>query len=185
MRIVCRRSRVRNPVASFLNPELERYELVCTGVHVRSGTSRYVVVCAGMYCYVPACQSHILVCTSTHNHLLVWESMYWYVLVCASMYLHVLVYTSIYSDFQFTNSVFPRYSIHDGTSKYMEVHGSTGKSCIPGLWWHIKVHSYTKPCTLKYLYLLWCTTIIQVYRTFWYCHVLPCTLMYRHVSSNG
>ena len=36
-----------------------------------------------------------------------------------------------------------------------------------------------------YLYLPWCTVIIQVYRTFGYCHVLPCTLMYRDVSSNG
>ena len=138
-----------------------------------------------MYCYIPTCENHILVCTSTHNHLFVCDSMYWYVLVCASMYQHVLVYTSIYSDFQFTNSVFPRYSIHDDTSKYMEVHGSTQKSCIPGLWRYIKAQGSTRPCTLMYLYLPSCTVIIQVYRTFGYCHVLLCTLMYRDVSSNG
>ena len=111
--------------------------------------------------------------------------MYWYVLVCASMYQHVLVYTSIYSDFQFTNSVFPRYSIHDDTSKYMEVHGSTEKSCIPGLWRYIKVLGSTKPCTLMYLDLPSCTVFIQVYRTFWYCHVLPCTSMYRVTGKVG
>ncbi len=43
MRIVCRRSRVRTPFASFLNPDQERYELVYTG----------------MYWYVPVCISMI------------------------------------------------------------------------------------------------------------------------------
>ena len=34
MRIVCRRSWVQNPFASFLNPEQERYVLVCTGMYM-------------------------------------------------------------------------------------------------------------------------------------------------------
>ena len=164
-------------------------------VHARLGTSRYVQVCEGMYWHRPTCQSHIQVCTSTHNHLLVWDSMYWYVLVCTcmywyvlvcpGMYWYVLVCTSIYPDFQFTNSVFPRYSIHEDTSKYMEVHDSTGKSCIPGLWLYFKVGRGTSRYKALYCQVPWCTAIIQVYRTFRYCHVLPCTLMYLHVSSNG
>ena len=153
--------------------------LVWTGmywyVHARLGTSRYVQVCAGMYWHRPTCQSHIQVCTSTHNHLLVWDSMYWYVLVCTSMYQHLLWFPI----HQFRPS-----PLLD-TWRYMEVHGSTRKSCIPDLRRYIKVHGSTKPCTLMYLDLPWSTAIIQVYRTFLYCHVLPCTSMYRVTGKDG
>jgi hypothetical protein len=118
MRTVCRRSWVQNPFASFLNPDQERYELVCFG----------------MYWYVPVSFSmnwYELVCTDIYLLVTVYSSMYkythspvsmrQYVLVCTGTYQYILVYTSIYSDFQFTNSVLPRYSIHGGTWKYMAV----------------------------------------------------------------
>jgi hypothetical protein len=101
--------------------------------------------------------------------------MYWYIPVHTRIYQHLLWFPI----HQFRPS-----PLLD-TWRYMEVHGSTGKSCIPGLWRYFKVHGSTKPCTLMYLDLPWSTAIIQVYRTFRYCHVLPCTLMYLHVSSNG
>jgi hypothetical protein len=118
MRIVCRRSWVQNLFASFLNPDQERYELVCFGM------CWYVPVCFSMNWYE-------LVCTDIYLLVTVYSSMYkythspvsmrQYVLVCTGMYWYVLVCTSIYSDFQFTNSILPRYSIHGGTWKYMAV----------------------------------------------------------------
>ncbi len=64
MRIVCRRSRVRNPFAFILNPD----------------QNRYVRVCTGMYWYVP-------VSTSTNQYVRVHAGMYWYELVCTGIYL--------------------------------------------------------------------------------------------------
>ena len=164
-------------------------------VHARLGTSRYVQVCAGMYWHRPTCQSHIQVCTSTHNHLLVWDSMYWYVLVCTSMYWYVLVCPGMYWYVLVCTSMYQHllwFPIHQfrpspllDTWRYMEVHGSTRKSCVPEWRRYIKVHGSTKPCTLMYLDLPWCTAFIQVYRTFWYCHVLPCTSMYRVTGKDG
>ncbi len=62
MQIVCRRSRVQNLFASFLNPDQNRY--------VRTGMNWYVPVCTSMYQYVR-----------------VHAGMYWYELVCTGIYL--------------------------------------------------------------------------------------------------
>ncbi len=78
MQIVCRRSQVWNPFASFLNPYQKRYELVWTGI----------------YWYV-------LVCTSMYQYEQVHAGMYWYVLVCTDIYLPVTVCTGMY---QYTQS---------------------------------------------------------------------------------
>ncbi len=65
IRIVCRRSRDRNTFASFLNPDQERYELVCTGMY------QYVPVCFSMNWYE-------LVCTDIYLLVLVYKGMYQY-----------------------------------------------------------------------------------------------------------
>jgi hypothetical protein len=65
MRIVCRRSWVQNLFASFLNPDQERYELVCFGM------CWYVPVCFSMNWYE-------LVCTDIYLLVTVYSSMYKY-----------------------------------------------------------------------------------------------------------
>ncbi len=93
MRRVCRRSWVQNPFAFFLNPDQERYELVCSG----------------MYLYIPVCFSmnwYELVCTDIYLLVTVYSGMYKcthspvsmkpYVLVCTGMYQYIPIHTRIY-----------------------------------------------------------------------------------------
>jgi len=178
MRIVCRRSWVQNLFASFLNPDQERYELVCFGM------CWYVPVCFSMNWYE-------LVCTDIYLLVTVYSSMYkythspvsmrQYVLVCTGMYWYVLVCTSIYSDFQFTNSILPRYSIHGGTWKYMAVpespvyldYGGTSSLKVQGTWQYKALYLDVPLPTLKYRH----NPGIQDFP------VLSCTSMYFDVSS--
>ena len=107
MRTVCRRSWVQNPFASFLNPDQERYELVCFGmcwyVPVCFSMNWYELVCTDIYLLVTVYSSmykythspvsmrqYVLVCTGMYLYVLVCPGMSWYVLVCTGMYQHLL-----------------------------------------------------------------------------------------------
>jgi hypothetical protein len=100
MRIVCRRSWVQNPFASFLNPDQDRYELVCTG----------------MYWYVPVCFSmnwYELVCTDIYLPVTVYSVMYKYTHSPVSMKQYVLVCTGMYQYY------IPLIPVHTGIYQHL------------------------------------------------------------------
>ena len=105
MRIVCRRSWVQNLFASFLNPDQERYELVCFGM------CWYVPVCFSMNCYE-------LVCTDIYLLVTVYSSMYKYTHSPVSMRQYVPAFTLI------SNSPIPSFPV----TRYITIHQSTWKN---------------------------------------------------------
>ncbi len=93
---------------------------------------------------------------------------------------YILVHTSIYSDFLHTNAFISSYSIHHGTGQYNEV----PESPVP-LDYDLRVKGGASRYKALYCLLPCCTVVIQVYRTFGYFIVLPCTVMYRVTGYQG
>ncbi len=101
--------------------------------------------------------------------------MYKYELVYTGIYWYVPVHSSIYSDFLHTNAFISRYSIHHGTRQYPKVLYT----------WITTVQQGRRQYKALYLDVPPCTVVIQVYKTFGYFIVLPCTVMYRVTGNEG
>ncbi len=76
-----KRSRVRNPFASFLNPGMYGFELVCTGMLFPQSRLPASVE------FINKASMCVLVCTKMYHDVRVHAGMYLYELGCTDLYL--------------------------------------------------------------------------------------------------
>jgi hypothetical protein len=172
MRTICRRSGVQNQFASFLNPDQERYELVCFGMYwyvpVSFSMNWYELVCTDIYLLVTVYSSmykythspvsmrqYVLVCTGMYWYVPVCFSMNWYELVCTDIHLQVTVYSGMYKYTHSPVSMKPYVLVCTGMYHYIPVHTRIYQhllwfpihqfrlSPLLDTWRYIKVHGST------------------------------------------